>query len=117
MKIKPELQAKFDKFVAFHNQEKYDKMVVDYGRSWANLMEKHLSEGMELSAIFMQDSFTADHWGITGAMNGFAAGMLSRFWIHGDEFRKLYNREMGGTGEEKGAVNPAFVTLGKKESD
>lgn len=111
MDVKPELQASFDKWVSFHRQVEYDRMVVDYAIAWAELMEKHLLKGSRLEDVVMKDSFTADHWGISGAQNGFAAGALSTYWVHGHKFRRVYNKSMGGTGREKGTINPAMYTV------
>jgi len=89
-----------------------------YAESWANLMEKHISEGEELKDIASKSSYEADTEGITGFMYGAAVQVLSWSWVHGEELRKWHNldSQIGNEGEkanESGAVlNPAVLNIG-----
>jgi len=49
--------------------------------------------------------------GITGFQAGAMASMINYFHPRGDEFRKYFNKQNGGTGKEKGTINPAIITL------
>lgn len=37
--------------------------------------------------------------------------MISHFHPRGEEFRVYFNKANGGTGEEKGTINPAILTI------
>lgn len=49
--------------------------------------------------------------GITGFQAGCMAGAIAHFHPRGDEFNKYFNKQCGGTGEEKGTINPAILTI------
>ena len=49
--------------------------------------------------------------GITGFQAGCMAGAIAHFHPRGNEFRKYFNKVNGGTGKEKGTINPAILTL------
>ena len=49
--------------------------------------------------------------GITGFQAGVMAGVIARFHPRGEEFRIFFNKQYGGTGEEKGTINPAIMTI------
>jgi hypothetical protein len=51
-----------------------------------------------------------DAGGITGAMAGFVAQMISTCHERGEEFRKIWNKEYAG----EGVVNPAIITIETK---
>ena len=55
---------------------------------------------------------TSYHSGNTAAMVAF---MVYKYSTRGKEFKKWWNKRCGGTGDEEGTVNPAFVTIGGKE--
>lgn len=48
---------------------------------------------------------------LTGYMVGHAMMMVSRFSPRGEEMRAWWNKHMGGTGEEKGTINPAILSI------
>ena len=52
--------------------------------------------------------------GITGYQAGVMASMISHFHPRGEEFKKYFNKQCGGTGEEKGTINPAILTVKTK---
>jgi len=49
--------------------------------------------------------------GITGFQAGVMAGAINHFHPRGSEFNKYFNKQCGGTGEEKGTINPAIITI------
>ena len=51
-----------------------------------------------------------DAGGITVAMAGFVAQMISTCHERGEEFRKIWNKEYAG----EGVVNPAIITIETK---
>lgn len=50
--------------------------------------------------------------GLTGYMAGIAVDTVVHFNPRGDDLRPVWNKRCGGTGEEKGVINPAIVTIG-----
>jgi hypothetical protein len=117
MKIKPELQEEYAKYVELNSRDGYSKAVVSFGEAWANLMEELIALGREVKDIAEAASHEADTDGITGYMYGTATSALSHFWIHGDALRAWHNRkyvpeEQAASADESGAVvNPAIVTI------
>ena len=58
----------------------------------------------------------AEKEGIKGSgITGFQAGCMAQGIVHfhprGVEFQKYFNKENGGTGKEKGTINPAIITV------
>jgi len=48
---------------------------------------------------------------LTGFMAGIAVDTVCHFNPRGDELRPVWNKQCGGTGEEKGTINPAIITI------
>ena len=46
-----------------------------------------MAKGQTLKECAMPTSMLADTEGITGAMHGFAVGILSLVWVHGADLR------------------------------
>lgn len=51
--------------------------------------------------------------GLTGYLAGCVASIVSQVHSRGDEFRRSWNKPYGHEGD--GVVNPAIMTIGKKE--
>jgi hypothetical protein len=47
----------------------------------------------------------------SGCSAGFTASIVSHFSPRGKEFQEWWNKRCGGTGNEKGTINPAILTL------
>ena len=69
------------------NQDGYGAGIMRYAERWARMMEAEISAGKTLKECADATSNTADTEGITGAMHGFAVGILSQVWIHGEGLR------------------------------
>lgn len=87
----------------------YEKDCFIYAENWAALMQIELVNGKKLTDIYKITSFEADTEGITGYMYDMAVNILSQFWKHGEELRKLHNKEYGKEGD--GVVNPALLII------
>lgn len=117
MKVKPELQEEYNKYVS-NNQDPYGKEVIEYSERWANLLEEKLENSPDATVrnILQLNADTLSHKaninGITGFMYGCAVQGLARFWIYGEELRKWHNGEYGVSEEAKGVVNPAVIVIG-----
>jgi len=108
-------QAAYDDFVA-KNTDPYGKAALNYGVRWADLMEKHLSEGKALTDIAEADSHEADTDYITGFMYGCAVLFLAQTWVHGEALRRWHNAWLNpDQADSPGVLNPALVTFVKKE--
>lgn len=115
MKIKPGMEREYAKYVEVNSKDSYSKEVVDYGERWMNLMEDAMEKPPQEKygeGVEEVTSHEADTSGITGFMNGAAAAAISHFWIHGDQFQRWYNKKCWGTGDEKGVINPAIISVG-----
>ena len=73
-----------------NNPEPYGQGVLRYAARWAWMMDSRINGGESVAKSAEQTKHIADREGITGAMFGFAVGVLSRCWVHGDELKSWY---------------------------
>jgi len=106
--MKKETQKQWDNLVA-KNQDDYGKACVDIARKVMEYLDKGETFNCHDLICKADDEVKAD--GITGYMAGVVASMVSHFHERGDEFKKEWNKDCGGTGEEKGTINPAILTI------
>lgn len=115
-----------------NNKDAYGGAIYKYAERWAKLMQYEMQQS-ETQKIYDENgtllkeiplyptvynvaekaSHDADVEGITGFMYGAAVSVLSSTWEHGEELRKWHNGEYNHEGD--GVVNPAILTIGKKE--
>lgn len=118
MKIKQGKEGEYAKYVEMNSNDGYSKGVVDFGESWASLMEARIEKGERIADIAKDTSHKADTSGITGFMYGCAVSALAAFWEHGEELRRWHNldtqiRDEGVKANESGGVlNPAILSIG-----
>jgi len=67
------------------NVDGYSRGCFTYAETWARLMEARILAGQTVGECAGHTSHIADVEGITGAMHGFAVGILRECWIHGDD--------------------------------
>jgi hypothetical protein len=67
------------------NVDGYSRGCFTYAETWARLMEARILAGQTVAECAGPTSRIADVDGITGAMHGFAVGILKECWIHGDD--------------------------------
>ena len=111
MKVKPELEAKYQEYKTLNSKDPYSARIVSYGEDWANLMEAELEAGKSLEDIADPTRTTADTDGITGFMHGAAVNALAHFWQHGEALRIWHNAKYNVSPNTKGVVNPAILTV------
>lgn len=97
------------------NSDPYGACTFRYAEKWADLMEKEIQKGTNVKDMADRLSHEADTEGITGFMYGCAVSILSQCWEYGEELRKWHNKEYGYEGE--GTVNPAMITIKRKEGN
>ena len=106
MKIKEGLEEKYAKYISNPDGAPLD----EYAQEIVNTAERvgaALDEGKTPEEAHEQ---VKGH-GLTGYMVGHAMMMVVDFNPRGDEMRGWWNKFCGGTGDEKGTINPAIVTL------
>jgi hypothetical protein len=92
--------------------------IMHYAERWARLMEGRMSNGGTLEECADEASHLADSEGMSGSSYGYAVGVLSQCWIHGEQLRRWHNRSMqiGNEGDEAnesgGVLNPAMLCIG-----
>jgi len=106
MTVKDGLEEKYKSYVEV-NQDSYGHGVVVAGSAVGKLLDEgktpeEAEEGMNGKNL-------------TGFMAGAVAGVINYFHPRGEEFNKWWNKDNGGTGEEKGTINPAILTVKEKE--
>jgi hypothetical protein len=92
------------------NTDGYGSACFRYAEHWADLMEKEIKKGNDISEIAESASHEADTEGITGFMYGMAVSILSLCWVHGEKLRLWHNKKYNHKGD--GVVNPAILTIG-----
>lgn len=92
-----------------NNTDSYGACIYEFAESWAMLMQAEMANGATLQYCAERTSFELGYLGITGFMYGAAVGVLSAYWIHGEELRVWHNKSWGHEG--KGVVNPAILTV------
>ncbi len=96
----------------------YGKDIFEFATLWMETMEYLMSEGYDLDEILFLAEETGYYLGISGFMYGCSAEVISHCWIHGEEFRKLYNldKQIHNEGEEANktgkVLNPAMIEIG-----
>ena len=112
MKIKKGQEENWEKFVKINRGDFYSLGVVDFAKSWAELMEEKIAQGKLIKDIADGCADKADEsiGGITGFMYGCAVSALAEMWEYGEELRKWHNHEYDYEGE--GTVNPAILSIG-----
>ena len=95
-----------------NNQDDYSKCCVDVARRVMEILDKE--NEFDPHAIITQADEDIKAGGITGFMAGCVAQMVSHCHSRGEEFRKLWNKDVGSvTGQEdsEGVLNPALLTI------
>ena len=99
--------------------ETYGLACFTYAGRWASMMEAEMEAkpDADFGELAKRLSHTADEEGITGFMYGMAVQILSKCWVNGELLRRWHNGEYGVKPEDDkgGVVNPAIITIGKKE--
>ena len=99
------------------NSDPYGSCTFRYAERWAGMLGNKIEEIGDARKAIMENaeslSHEADTEGITGFMYGCAVSILSSSWEYGEELRKWHNKEYDYEGD--GVVNPAIITLQKRE--
>lgn len=102
-----------------NNKSLYGKAIIDYAIRWANLMEKQISEGKEITDIAKQTSYEANIKGVTGFGYGCAVSVLAQCWEYGETLRRWHNLDVQLQDEgieankDGGTLNPAIWNIVK----
>jgi len=100
--MKQQLQKEYDHYVEI-NKDGYSSVVIRAGE----VIMKLLDEGKSCE----EAEKGLNGFGLTGYMAGATIQAVVRFHERGDEMKEWWNKHCGGSGEEKGTINPAFITL------
>lgn len=108
--IHPEKQQEYTEYVTANSNDGYSRAVIEYGETWAKLMQVEISKGRtEIKDIAYECQKGLGYLGITGFQYGCVVKGLSHFWVFGEELRKWHNKEYNHEGD--GVVNPAVLTV------
>ncbi|MGB2579532.1 hypothetical protein AAIR98_001451 [Elusimicrobium simillimum] len=102
MTVRPGLEKDYAEYVA-KNQDWYGNHVIVR----AAAAGKALDAGK--SCEDAEDEIGVG--GTSGYQAGAIAATIKYFHPRGEDFRKFWNKKCGGTGKEKGTINPAIITL------
>lgn len=103
MQIKKGLEGQYQEYVD-KNNDPYGGQCVKSGEKVGALLDAGKTGAEAIKGL--------DGDGLTGYMAGAAIAGVVFFNPRGEELKKAWNIYCGGTGEEKGAINPAIVTIG-----
>jgi hypothetical protein len=99
---------------AANENDPYGAGILSYAERWARMMQLEMTEGKSLEEVWSSTSFEADLEGMSGFSQGAATSLLTQSWVHGMELRRLHNAYWGSDSTD-GTVNPAILTIGKKD--
>lgn len=103
MNIKKGLEKEFEQAKAKNTDE--------YGAEIYRVVEK-VGQGLDEGKTPQEaEDFGVEGSDITGFMAGAIAVIIAHFHSRGEEFKTYFNKQMGGTGEEKGTINPAILEI------
>lgn len=105
MKTKEGLQDKYDNFAKLNSEDEYSKGVVTAIDAFAEALDEGKTPDEADEFMCKKEP------GLTGYMVGEAMRAIAYFHPRGEEVRVWSNKRWGGTGEEKGTINPAIITL------
>lgn len=112
--IKEDVKEKFRELRESNAMDAYGSRIISFAIDWATAMEQRIAAGESMTTAMLEETGNkANYDGISGFMFGAAADILATHWIHGEEFRKIYNNLYEYDGE--GVVNPALVTAQLEE--
>lgn len=110
--IKEGLEQEYAEYVAKNSDDGYSYGTISYAARFASMMESAIAEGKSVSDAAEELQYKADTDGITGFMAGCAAQEISHFWVHGEAFRKWWNKVWGiEDPDAKGVANPVIMTV------
>ena len=110
MKIKQGMEENYKKSITYSGDPKefpqpdYFQGIVDAGEAVGCALDEGKTPEKALEKLHGRD--------LTGYMAGIAADVVIHFNPRGEELRPVWNKQCGGTGEEKGTINPAIMTIG-----
>lgn len=94
------------------NKEPYGKCCVDIARQvMKNLDEIIIDADFNPHDLIVKSMKEVNESGITGFMAGAIAKMVVDCHEKGKEFNNAWNTNCGGSGKEKGTINPAIVKI------
>jgi hypothetical protein len=111
MRIKPEKQEAYNKYVEINTPDIYSKAVIDAGEAFGNAVDE--GKSFDEADVIMSSTVT----GMTGYMAGAAMSALVNFHLRGQEIKEWWNKKWGGTGQEGGVVNPAIINIKEKNDE
>jgi hypothetical protein len=116
--IRPETEEDYIKFCHANSTHWYSCLVVISAQRCMEMLS-HPKEG---AVIVHKHKTVEEAWeetmkefdGHSGYTAGCTANAVAHFSPRGEEFRVFWNKRCGGTGTEKGTINPAILTIGAK---
>ncbi len=109
MKIIEKFKEEYEKYVEINSKDGYSKAVIDCGETFGNLID----EGRSFDEAEKMMLETAEGSELTGYMMGAIMAAVAHFHPRGEEVKAWWNKQYGGTGEEKGTINPAILSIEK----
>ena len=103
MQIKKGKEKEWKKFVKINSKDFYSASVLK--------ATKKVGEALDKDKTPEQAENELHGLGLTGAMAGCIAESIVHFSPRGKEFQGFWNKRCGGTGEEKGTINPAILEI------
>ena len=101
-------QKKWDNYVS-KNKDDYGKACVDTAREAMRLLDEE--KDFDCHDLICRADKNDD---LTGFMAGAVSSIISQCHSRGEEWRKKWNEGYGVSGDKKGVVNPALLTIKEK---
>jgi hypothetical protein len=101
-------KEKWDNYVN-KNKDPYGKCCVDIARQVMKNLDE--VEDFEPHDLIIKSEKEIGEDGITGFMAGAIAAMVAQCHSRGKEWNEKWNKDNGGSGKEKGTINPAILEV------
>jgi len=98
-----------------NNQDDYGKAVIDTARKVMEYLDRLAPENSnyDVHDLICKADDEVDAGGLSGFQAGAVAHTIVEVHSRGQEFQEKWNLSCGGTGKEKGTINPAILTIEK----
>lgn len=113
MKIKQGLEETYKKYTTI-TPDQNDPIGNEYAQEIVNTAER-VGNALDEGKSPEEAEKECHGHDLTGNMVGMAMEVVVKFNPRGDEMKVWWNKHCGGTGEEKGTINPAIITFKDKE--
>lgn len=115
MQIREGMEQQYERFVAAHSRDAYQRGGVKLMEVWGGMMEKVMEHGLAVAAAAEITSDAADlAVGASGSLHVAGCAALQRYWTHGDELKAWNDQKQA---QEQTAVDTWYQQEGARQME